>query len=154
MSQTEPTTSEKNLVKVRFDLPPESATPSETLWAEALGNQLYRLDNTPWFAKGCALDDVVRCEENEDDLPRFVEVVRPSGNWTVRVFVPDGAERASTKEEIFAFLKQSGCVYEGYGVNKGLIAVTVPRAVDVETVLTYLRNLEAKNRAHWESGNF
>lgn len=142
------------LVKVRFDLPSDAPTPVETLWAEPLGESLYRLDNTPWYAKGCALDDVIRCEETAEDLPRFVDVVRPSGNRTVRVFVPDGAARQSIKQRLFDYLARTGCVYEGMAEAKGLIAVTVPKSVDLNVVLSVLNEMESKGEAYWQSGNF
>ena len=51
-------------VKVRFKLdvdhdgwPPAE---SEGLWAEPLGDDTFRVDNTPWFVRNLASGDVVR----------------------------------------------------------------------------------------------
>lgn len=154
MSRRTRTVENPNLKKIVIALPKDAPTQEETLWAERLGEQLYRLDNTPWYAKGCALDDIIKCEERPGQLPVFVKVVRPSGNRTVRVFVPDTVERSATKAELFAFLEQADCFFEEYGSAKGLIAVTIPAAVDSESVLARLNDLEDAKRAYWESGNF
>jgi hypothetical protein len=140
--------------KVVFDLPPDAPTPTETLWALPLGDHLYRLDNVPWFAFGCALGDVIRCEERLGELPRYVEVVEPGGNWTVRVFVPETPQRDVIKNEVFEMLREMGCSYEGFGATKGLIAVTIPSDLEADTVLDKLRELQAQEKAYWESGNF
>src|SRR5438093_1653198 len=84
-----------NLTKIVFHRPKDAPTQQETLWAERLGKNLFRLDNTPWYARDCALDDVICCEEEEGQLPRFTRVIRPSGNRTVRVFVPEAADRSA-----------------------------------------------------------
>jgi hypothetical protein len=119
-----------------------------------LGDGLYQLDNTPWHARGCALGDVVRCREEPDKLPEFVEVVKASGNLTVRVFVHAGPSRSAVKEALFEFLRSHGCHYEGTGPDKGLIAITIPTESDSAAVLDYLENLETNGGADWESANF
>lgn len=145
---------ENELRKVEFDAPPDAAVATETLWAKPLGNGLYELDNTPWHARGCALGDVVRCSEEPGRLPHFQEVVKPSGNLTVRVFVHAGSNRAKVKDELFAFLTSRGCHYEGTGPDKGLVAITIPKECDSVSVLEYLSELESTGRADWESANF
>jgi hypothetical protein len=142
------------LTRVVFELPPGAPTPTETLWAESLGNRLYRLDNAPWFAFGCAQGDVVRCEERPGDFPRFIEVVEPGGSRTVRVFVPEAPQRDAVKDEVFSMLRENGCGCEGFGAMRGLVAVTIPVEVDPERVLSTLRALERQGKAYWESGNF
>src|SRR5689334_85227 len=104
---------QNRLTKVVFDLDKDAPSSTETLWAKALGQSLYQLDNAPWYARGCALGDVVRCVEVNGELPRFIEVVMPSGNRTVRVFVPEGPQRQHTKESIAEFLRSHGLMYEG-----------------------------------------
>lgn len=143
-----------SLTKIAIDLPEGAPTQQETLWAERLGQNLFRLDNTPWYARDCALDDVIFCEEKEGQLPRFIRVVRPSGNRTLRLFVPDTAGRAAVKTRVFKTLDEAGCFYEEFGSNKGLIAVTVPHTVDLEQVLARLKEFETSDTAYWESGNF
>lgn len=150
MSEPAPAT----LVKVAFDLPPDAPTQGETLWAKPLGGGRYKLDNTPWYAKGVALDDVIRCDEQPNQLPKFQEVVERGGNRTIRVFVPEGESHGAVKKEVCDYLLGAGCAYETQGPGKGLIAVTIPRAVPWDPILEHLNQLEREKIAFWESGNF
>lgn len=147
-------TTNHEMQKVQFAAPDDAPVATETLWARSLGDGLYELDNTPWHARGCALGDVVRCHEEPGKLPEFIEVVRASGNLTVRVFVHAGPDRAAVKEALFEFLRRHGCHYEGTGPDKGLIAITIPKASDSVAVVDYLQNLETNGSADWESANF
>lgn len=142
------------LRKVQFVAPPDAPAATETLWAKTLGDGLYELDNTPWHARGCALGDVIRCREEPGRVPEFIEVVKASGNLTVRVFVHAGSKRTEVKDALFEFLQGHGCPYEGTGPEKGLVAITIPKQSDSESVLEYLRNLESGGSADWESANF
>jgi len=142
------------LTKIAIGLPPKAPTKEESLWAYELGDHLYRLDNTPWYAMGCSLGDVVECEDRPGQLPRLVKVVQPSGNRTVRVFVPEGPSRAEVKEGVFALLQSKGCAFEAYGAEKGLIAVTIPPTADGDSLFEQLDALESAGRAYWEGGNF
>ena len=142
------------LTKVLFKLDADAPSATETLWAKSLGDGLYQLDNAPWYARGCALGDIVRCVEEEGGLPRFAEVVRPSGNRTVRIFVPDGPRRQHTKESMAEFLRSHDCSYEGMGSEKGLIAVTIPEEVRSDTIFEYLDTHETNETAYWEAANF
>jgi hypothetical protein len=153
---TTPSEADKDgrLLKVAVPLPAGSPTAEETLWAVSLGDQLYRLDNTPWFARDLALGDIIRASDGSGGIRRFAELVKPSGNWTVRVFVPDAPSREEIKKEIFDFLSAEGCKYESFGSEKGLIAITIPADVGREGVLERLRGYEQEGKAHWESGNF
>jgi len=141
-------------VKVAIGLPEDAPTPDETLWAERLGEHLYRLDNTPWYARDCALDDLVWREETDGELPRFVKVIRPSGNRTVRVFVPSSENRAQVKHLVFSLCEQCGCIFEEMRATGGLIAITVPASADAEIFFEKLKTMEQEQIVAWESGNF
>lgn len=56
----------------------------ELLWSKHLGDDLYQLENVPLIQE-LTLHDVVRCQERPAELPRIMEVVRRSGNRTLRV---------------------------------------------------------------------
>ena len=58
-----------NRVKVAVQLPPDSPSDKETLWAESVGPDLYRLDNIPFYAKGIALDDIVEASKRGNEFP-------------------------------------------------------------------------------------
>jgi hypothetical protein len=49
----------------------------ETPWARALGEDLYELDNTPWYAYGLSWRDVVVARRTAAEaFPEFVRVAR------------------------------------------------------------------------------
>jgi hypothetical protein len=61
---------------------------SEGLWAVSLGSDAYRIDNTSWFARNVAADDVFLAEPDADGRLWAGERLRWSGNCTIRV-IPD-----------------------------------------------------------------
>jgi hypothetical protein len=79
---------ENALTKVHVDLPNHWATGGESLWALPLGNNLYEIRNTPFYAYGLSWGDIVRAHSDDPELkPEVREVVASSGNKTLRVFL-------------------------------------------------------------------
>ena len=58
------TTSNWRRIQFRLTLDEDGYPPAsgETLWATALGDGTYRIDNIPFFATGVSLGDVVEAE--------------------------------------------------------------------------------------------
>lgn len=78
--------SKENLTKLYVDLPNHWVAASESMWAESLGNDLYRIRNVPFFAYGLNFYDVVRATSDSPDLnPEIREVVESSGHKTLRL---------------------------------------------------------------------
>jgi len=76
---------DEGLVKIVVELR-DGPFERESFWAEPLGDDLFKLRNSPWFAFDLHFDDVVRAVAVcPGDLPRIVEVVRRSGHRTLRV---------------------------------------------------------------------
>lgn len=74
------------LTKVHINLPNHWATDGESLWAMPLGNDLYELRNTPFYAYGLNWGDIVRAPTNKPELkPEVLEVVGHQGHRTLRV---------------------------------------------------------------------
>lgn len=58
----------------------------ETLWSTALGNDQYKLDNTPFYAYSVSWEDTVFAPFDPDEgMPTYQRVVEKSGNRTIRV---------------------------------------------------------------------
>src|SRR5258708_3520106 len=78
-------------IKVLFDLrkDEEGYPPADTeqLWAEPLGNNLFKLDNVPFFVKGISCEDVVEAAADSQGELRYRSLVRPSAHSTLRVVV-------------------------------------------------------------------
>jgi hypothetical protein len=127
---------EAELVKVEIRTNDEV----ETLWAQPLGNSLYRLDNTPWYAYGVSWRDVVEATPQDGGFPLFTRVVDKSGYRTVRVIVRDDAELEQLKAGVLAL----GCTFEGAWSK--LISIDVPAEASLEAVRDFLID----GRFQWE----
>lgn len=104
--------SDENLTKVRIDLPQHWAINGESFWAEALGKDLYRIRNVPFYAYGLNFYDVVRAVPDEPDtVPEICEVVEPSGHKTLRILFQDKVSRAS-QVEMLNMLEKFKAYYE------------------------------------------
>ena len=140
-------------VKVRFQLEVDAdgwpPVGSEGLWAEPLGNDEFRIDNTPWFVRKLAADDVVRALAGSDDILWVIEKVRWSGRMTIRV-IPrkDGPIRGDRQAVLDAF---SPFGVSGEGVERyGIVALDVPPDVEVSAVKALLKQGEEDGRWHFE----
>ena len=109
----------------------------ETPWANALGDDLYELDNTPWFAYGLSWKDVIEARPPAPgEWPEFVRVVKKSGYRTVRVMLEPPADKSEESRRFLARINEIGCTYEG--MNQRLICIDVPPAVDLMVIREYL----------------
>ena len=131
-------------VKVRIPLPD---SPGETLWAEQVGENLFRLLNIPFIAFGYAENDIVRCEQNQDWY-QVVELEKDSGNGTLRLIFTqyDGKD----VQRILNELASVGCTYEK-GSSK-LVAVTVPPHLQVpfSQLSNFLNSTKDEVMSGWE----
>jgi hypothetical protein len=103
----------------------------ETLWAFELGGDLYRLDNTPFYAYGISWQDGVEARPDDDGQLFLVKLVEKSGNRTLRI---SGDEPFADEwlEKIVAL----GATYEG--ANRKYIGINVPRGLDLDVVIAFL----------------
>jgi hypothetical protein len=109
----------------------------ETLWATPLGNALYRLDNSPWFAYGVSWQDTIEAHVIEEDgLPVFQRVIEKSGNRTLRLLLDPPADQSVESQEVLNKLVELGCSYEG--ANPKYIAISIPPSVDLWAVCDFL----------------
>ena len=142
-----------NLTKISVEYELDGAFKEETLWAKLTRGGNYVIYNTPWYARGIALQDVVTCTNRSDGFPLLKSVIRRRGNLALRLFVPK-PERDVSKEEVFSRLQSvEGCYFEAYGPSSGLIAVSAP-AKQKHKILEVVELLQQEGRAHWESLNF
>jgi hypothetical protein len=121
---------------------------SERLWAEPVGGDTYRVDNTPWFVRDVAADDIVRAVAPDDgSWPVFVEKVRWSGNLTIRVLpFPAGALEGSLQAVLDLF-EPLGAYGEGAGTYP-IVALTVPPAAAVAEIHALL--MQGKREGWWD----
>ena len=111
----------------------------EHLWARRVGDSLFELDNTPFFARGVSYRDLVRAEEAEG-MNVFRELVRPSGHSTIRVILFDQGLTGGLRRS----LHDLGCASEA-GHVPDLIAIDVPPTVNLTDVRKLLDD-DCQNR--------
>ena len=109
---------EEELTKLHIDLPQHWATSGESLWAEELGSDLYRIRNVPFFAYGLNFYDVVRATADSPDLkPEIREVVEPSGHRTLRLFFSDSVEKDEQTKLLETLHKYKGYYERATGIH-------------------------------------
>jgi len=117
----------------------------ETLWAVPLGNDLYKLDNSPFYAYGVSWQDTVYAPVSpEEQMATFQSVVERAGNRTVRIIFDPPVSPSNSSDQVLQGLVSLGCSYEG--ANPKYISVNIPPAVDLQHVRSYLISHDAQ----WE----
>ncbi len=112
----------------------------ETPWAEDLGNDMYRLKNSPFMKYGVSYDDVVEARlTDEEERPVFVRVVKKSGHKTLRIIFDESIETSEESKAVLDELANMECGYEGNGAT--YFAVNVQPHCDFSRVCDYLTKL-------------
>jgi hypothetical protein len=136
------------LVRVAFGLDPQAShgSVSERLWAFPVGGRRFRLENSPFFARGVSYLDVVFAEEKAGEL-WFAGVALRGGHSTYRVRLAE-AQKA-TFELRWKSLQGLGCTYEeGF-----VLAVDVPPSADLHEVYRLLDQGETEGAWEFEEGH-
>jgi hypothetical protein len=130
-----------DLVKVTFAL--EKADwhdhARETLWAEPIDGDGFRLRNVPFYAYGVSYGDTVLAPPADEG--RVVQgVSERGGHSTYRIFVSN-TETLKRFREYWAPLEALGCTLER--ATERLVAVDVPPEADIYRTYDALANGEA-----------
>jgi hypothetical protein len=149
---TEQETTE-GLVRIRVPLEPATGAtgPAEDwLWAEPLGSDRFRIESCPFFAYGISRDDVVRAAATAgEESPRLEDVLGKGGHRTLRVAVDPGVEISDgAVQGLLERLLELGCTHET--LRPKLVALDVPREVDVTLVVELLQTLADDRTILWE----
>ncbi len=130
--------STEHLVKVTFSLEPGAwhGHATERLWAEVVAGNRYRLRNSPFFARGVSVEDVVFAETGTDGQRVFAGTSLAGGHSTYRLML-----KVAVDSEVFRArwlpLERQGCSFEG--VKGKLLAVDVPPKADIHGVYALLQ---------------
>ncbi len=133
-------------MKIRIPLPGTSFA-AETLWAEQIGESLFRLLNIPFVAFGYAENDIVRCEQIQDWF-QVIGLEKDSGNGTLRLMFAQYED--NEVQAVLDELKSVGCTYEKASSN--LVAVTVPPNLQIpfSQLSNFLNNTKDEVLSGWE----
>ena len=117
----------------------------ETFWAFDLGNNVYKLASSPFFAYGVSYqDEVIATAKNKGDIPEFIRIYRKSGNRTIRITGYKEIEKGRINEQVIKDIKEFGCSVEGS--SRKYKSVNIPSDVDIQTVVNYL----IRHNQRWE----
>jgi hypothetical protein len=120
------------LTKIHVELPNHWATGGESMWALQVGEELYELRNVPFHAYDLNFGDIVRATADGPELkPEIREVVKRSGNRTLRVFFSDILERQA-RLALLESLAPLAVSYEG--ATERLYALDLEPEADVTRV--------------------
>ena len=143
-------------VKVRFALerdqygwPPAE---SEGLWAEPIEGNLYRLDNTPWFARGVAADDVIEAQPDANGVLWFVQVRERGGRTVVRVIPRDDGPLGGDRQGILEVFGPLGVEAEGMASPVNMVALDIGPDAPLSAVKSLLVTGESDGRWFYEVG--
>ncbi|GKT20153.1 DUF4265 domain-containing protein [Acidovorax sp. SUPP2522] len=138
-------------VKIIFSLvPDEDGYPPfdyESVWAKKLNENLWKIDNIPFFVTDVSSGDIVRIKRRKSGENHFLEVVEKCGHSTLRIFFN---EESSVKEVRDQLLKM-GCSTEASNIKK-LISIDVPPEVSINKVKSYLELLNKQEILDIEDG--
>jgi len=146
----------QEMVKVGFKLDREKddypPADWEWMWARPVSDSTFKIDNTPFFAKGVSAGDIVTAEQTSGGLV-FKDLVQPSGHSTVRVVVFRGdrndAEVQALVGHVRESLKSLGCSTELSHIPN-LFSVDIPPGVDYSSVSALLSRKEGDGILEYE----
>lgn len=121
--------SDKRINIVYYDINNEVAV--EGVWCSKK-EEYYQIKNIPFFAPNLAYDDIIKVEEDDNEL-FFDEIILPSGHSTIQIIVFD----LTKIKQILFNIESYGCGWEGMD-NQKIISVDVPNTVDYLPLKSFL----------------
>jgi hypothetical protein len=140
------------LVEVTFELEVSEVHEqnTESISAEPIGPDRYRLQSTPMYAYGYSHLDVVEAKlEGEKRIVR--RLVAPAGHSTYRIIIAERRTSTATFDEHWKPLASMGCCY--MAMDERYIAVDVPPAADINEVYGMLEEGESEGVWYFEEAN-
>ena len=140
---------EESLVKIHIDLPHHWAIGGESMWAEDLGNDRYRICNVPFHAYGLNYKDIVIAKpQSNGQIPEIIEVVERSGNETLRLYFNESISREE-QVKILDEVCEIGASYER--ADGVFVAIDIDHHGKYGEVYDHLQNLEDDEKLSFET---
>lgn len=139
-----------NYVRVTAVLDPSEAKGfgSESLWAEPLGSDRYRIRNSPFFAYGISTEDIV-IAKLEDQVLKVQNVILRGNHSTYRLKLNDKSISNPMFLKYWAPLQVMGCTFE----EGPVLSVDVPPHADIYAVYDRLVAGEIEGVWDFEEGH-
>ena len=145
-----------DLVKIRFDLDQDDSgwppAGSEGLWAAPVGPNRFRLDNTPWFVRGVAADDIVEATPDSTGALRFVRVLERGSRVVVRVIPREDGPLRGDRQAVLDQFVDLGITGEGMDSPVNMVALDIGPDAPVAAAKSRLDQGEADGRWYYEEG--
>jgi hypothetical protein len=142
-------------VKVRFALDQDEdgwpPVKSEGLWAVPLGGDQFRIDNTPWFARGISADDVVEAMAGSDGVLWATQRLESGGRQTIRVMALLDGSLSGDPEVVRAQFTPLGVTGE-IAQHYRMVALDVPPGIALAPVKSLLVAGERDGRWVFDEG--
>jgi hypothetical protein len=139
----------ENFVKIFVDLPNHWLWKGESMWARALGGDLYELGNSPFCAYGLNYKDVVLAvAESPSEKPRIRHLERRSGHRTLRFRFPEAVSR-SERDGFLEQLTGMGTTFEGHEYR--FFSLDIPPSTDYQTIGDQLSAWETRGLLEYET---
>jgi|LGOV01.1.fsa_nt_gb hypothetical protein len=140
----------RNLERVLVELPEDNDLSHESIWAKEIGENLFELRNSPFYAYDLHFLDQVRALKNhEDQLPLVTEIIKRSGHKTLRIFFNEEIEKPE-QEYYLEMITNFGTNYER--ATSRLLAIDVLPEADYQAVCDHLMKLENNRILVYETG--
>ncbi|MBX3476300.1 MAG: DUF4265 domain-containing protein [Brevundimonas sp.] len=127
----------------------------ENIHANKIGDRLAVLDNSPFYAYGVSLNDIVNYKIYEDGRLEFIQVAKSGGHSCYRIRVPgnDGAKEFLKRWPDF---ERHGCSYEGTFSSGSyyLASIDVPPSTKIDAVYGLLEEGLRDGIWDFEEANF
>jgi hypothetical protein len=117
----------------------------EQLWSKKISDNTFEICCIPFFLYDIVLGDEVKT----DSEFWIIEVSKPSGHFTFRVWFGDSTDSA-IREDVLQIIKKSECSPEWYSNN--LLAVDAPSEDHAKLIADFLYLKERQGLLIYETG--
>ncbi len=121
-----------NIGKMTIELPADAwhGHATESVFVEGLGQDRYRLQNSPFFATGLSYRDIVIARKRGPQLV-FEKLLFIGGHSTYRIIRSENADQRDFRA-YWTPLQDLGCTYDQGNFGYMLYAVDIPPDTDIE----------------------
>ena len=113
---------------------------NERMWAKKIDENVFRVENTPFYVRGISFGDLVEAKEISESVYGYIKLYKHSGYSTFRIHVGgDNIDKSKYVDSLLEKLKSFGCSTEGQDDNN-LIAVNIPQEAPLQKVAEYLNS--------------
>jgi hypothetical protein len=139
---------EESLTKVHISLPNHWAIDGESIWALPLGEDLYEIRNTPFYAYAINWGDIVKAPEDDDQIPEVQEVLKTSGHETFRILFDSKLDQEA-QESILSSLQSLDLSWER--CNDCYVALDLHVGTNYDAVCDRLSELKREEILSYET---